>query len=611
MSEYVEFLEGKKYPAKSADRSNSHESFKNAGYVITEDEVIVDIDCLDKDVIEKAITFFNIKTQIVWTTRGAHFYFSKPTGFRTSKKVCPLGFEVEYKTSKNSRFVTIKQNGELRKIENEGVREELPEIFFTQRRLESLLGLEDGDGRNNMMFQHRMKISHLKQWKSILRFINNYVLTEPLDEKEFEVISREGVSTDIMSGNELETADYIVKKYRMVMYSGLIYWWNGTDYVSGDELEIERLIFSEFVKKSKFIKEVYRQILYKVPIIPNDKEFDIKFQNGFLRDGEFIEVDYQEFTPYSIPISYYQDAEPVQIVDDYLDHLTDGDESYRLHLLEALSHVFITKKSLKRSLAKFFIFIGSGGNGKSTLFSVIKEIVGKKNCSSLSINQLGDMRFMVSTLGKLVNLGDDIDDEYINQAQCKTLKNISTCDYISFRRLHQQSFDTEITTSLMFTSNHQVKSKEKGDSFKRRVDWLPMFGKPKAKDKNFLEKLTSQEALEYWIKLIIDGYKRLYENQEFTYSEKIEEFNLEYHRVNNNVLEFLEERIDKDFIGRKKRECYKEYKEWAGEIEEFEMSSTKFHETICDYFNIELKKFNVNGKDGRTSVQKYVKRVNE
>ena len=48
------------------------------------------------------ISLFNIKTQIVWTTRGAHFYFKKPKGFKGSKKVCPLGFEVEYKHDKNT-----------------------------------------------------------------------------------------------------------------------------------------------------------------------------------------------------------------------------------------------------------------------------------------------------------------------------------------------------------------------------------------------------------------------------------------------------------------------------------------------------------------------------
>ena len=34
-------------------------------------------------------------------------------------------------------------------------------------------------------------------------------------------------------------------------------------------------------------------------------------------------------------------------------------------------------------LAKFFIFVGDGGNGKGTLLLIIREILGQKNCSGL------------------------------------------------------------------------------------------------------------------------------------------------------------------------------------------------------------------------------------
>ena len=552
------------------------------------------------------ITFFNIKTQIIHTPRGCHLYYKKPQTFKTNKKICPLGFEVEYKTTKNSKYVTVKQNGELRKIENPGVREELPDIFFTNRRLEPLLGLHEGDSRNDKLFVHRMKISHLDKWQSMLRFINTYVFADPLDEKEFETVAREGVSLDGLN-NEIEVAEYLIKKYKMVMYLRNLHWFDGSEYKQVDDLFVERMISAEFSRKSKYIKEVLKQIEYKVPIIENDKTFDIKLKNGFLRDGEFFEIDYMDFTPYYVQIPYIADAEPVQIVDDYLDHLTNGDEQYKMRLLEALGHIFVVDKGFKRMLAKFFIFIGAGGNGKSTLFSVIKEIVGRKNTTALSIQQLGDERYVVNLLGVLVNLGDDIEDEYIKQAQCKSLKNISTCDYISLRRLREQSFDAELSSTLMFTSNHQVKAREKGDSFKRRVCWMPMFGKPKVKDNRFVEKLTTPEALQYWIRLIVEGYMRLYKNGEFTHSDMVEEFNEEYHRINNNILEFLEDKKAEDFIGRQKRECYREYKEWCLQNDEYDMQSTKFHETLCDYFKIHIKKFNVRDVDKRTTEHKYTR----
>ena len=46
------------------------------------------------------------------------------------------------------------------------------------------------------------------------------------------------------------------------------------------------------------------------------------------------------------------------------------------------------------------------------------------------------------------------------------------------RQLYKQSEDVELTCTLIFTSNHILKSFEKGESYKRRVVWLPMYSKP-------------------------------------------------------------------------------------------------------------------------------------
>ena len=134
------------------------------------------------------------------------------------------------------------------------------------------------------------------------------------------------------------------------------------------------------LQKTRYIDEVIKQMKYRAPLIDSKKIFDIKLQNGILREGEFIEMDYQEFTPYSIDIPYNPEAEPVEIVDEYIDHLTNNDPDYRSRLLEILAHPLIVNKEFKRMLAKFFIFVGDGGNGKGTLLLIIRRILGYENC---------------------------------------------------------------------------------------------------------------------------------------------------------------------------------------------------------------------------------------
>lgn len=72
---YVEYLEGEKHDSSGADISENHETFQDAGYLLTDVDLIIDIDNLSKEQIKDIISYFEIKTQIVWTERGAHFYF--------------------------------------------------------------------------------------------------------------------------------------------------------------------------------------------------------------------------------------------------------------------------------------------------------------------------------------------------------------------------------------------------------------------------------------------------------------------------------------------------------------------------------------------------------
>jgi putative DNA primase/helicase len=595
---YIEFIDNEKYPRKNADIADNPEAFHDAGYVIKENDLIIDVDNIEKSVIEKLISLFNIKTQIVWTPRGAHFYFKKPQGFKGTKKVCPLGFEVEYKHVSNTKYITIKQQGKMRIIENEGVREDLPDCFFSRKKLDNLLGLDENEGRNNKLFAHRMKIHELKNWQSILRFINNNIFSTALPEEEFLTISRD-VKIDAKKDSEPEVAEYLVTKYKVVYYLGKLHWYEKGRYKTDDD-ELKRLLIGEIgLQKTRYIKEVMEQMKIRAPLIKNNKVFDIRLQNGILREGKFIEIDYQEFTPYAIDIPFFPDAAPVPIVDEYIEHLTSGEEGYKQRLLEILAHPLIVNKEFKRMLAKFFIFVGDGGNGKGTLLLIIRHILGYGNCSGLSIKNMTDERYFTTMQGKLVNLGDDIQDEAINNEQMKMLKNISTCDFVAARNLFEQSKDIELTISLIFTSNHILKSFEKGEAYKRRVDWLPIYSKPKKKDKRFIEKLTTPEALQYWMKLIVEAYMRLYKNEGFTPSAVVTDFNEKYHAMNNNILEFLEDIKPEDFINKRAPEAYQEYEIWAEENGLNALSGKQFKETLEKELGLVIKKTNINRKSAR------------
>ena len=50
--------------------------------------------------------------------------------------------------------------------------------------------MDEGDGRNNALFQTRQNINDLNNKETIIRFINQWVFADPLNEKEIETLTR-------------------------------------------------------------------------------------------------------------------------------------------------------------------------------------------------------------------------------------------------------------------------------------------------------------------------------------------------------------------------------------------------------------------------------------
>lgn len=600
---FIEFKTGMKHASKGADTSEFHEAFQDAGYLLKESDLVIDIDTLDHDKIKEMIRLYEIDTQIVWTQRGAHLYFEKPKNFKgKSVAVTPLGFKAEYKTVKNTpNGITIKRNGQMREIENAGYRSALPDYLYNGKStLEDLNGLSDGDGRDNKLYAHKFKIMNIDNYKKALRFINSHILAVPFSEEDFQRIARDEEIRAEKDG-ESDVADQLIQKLKIVEYADRFYYYDGKSYkIMNVKREIAKYLKGQ---KSHYIEEVAKQIDLHPNIVEQpEKGFDIKFRNGILRNGKFIEVDSLEFTPYYIDINYDPEAESVEAVDDYLAQLTEGDLDYRNVVLEMMAHPLITNVEFKRKLARFSIIIGKGGEGKGTLLEIIGHILGKGNCSYNSIKKLPDERYAYDIEGKLANLGDDIEDAPITNEEMKMLKNISTCDPVMVRALHKMARNTRLTASLIFTSNHMLKTHEKGDSYKRRVVWAPMFNKPQYADGEIISKLTSEDALEYWIRLIMDAYFRLYDTKTFTHSEKVDNYTKDYHNENNTCEMWVIDRDPSYFLGKRPPEVFNEYEIWALENEGKAQSNRALKNTIETVHNLKVGQKRVNGKNNKVYV---------
>lgn len=603
---FIEYKDGEKHAGASAEQSETMDSFRDCGMLLSNDDIVIDIDHLPKDAIKAVLDEFGITTMTVWTDRGAHLWFKKPSWFtRRRDGVCRLGFEIEqHNRTSNPNGMTVKRNGVARQIDNYGKQAYLPHFFKidTKTNYTDMTGWGEGDGRNKGLFAHRMALQRnsAQDIDRICGFINRHVFSEPLPESELEGILRD-VAADDAGNQQSVIATTIMEECRTVIYSGMTWWYRNGEYLAdeGDANLVRRVYAACEGEKTPFVDEVVKQIKYRSTIIPADAVFPIRFRNGILRQGDFIQMkDYTQFTPYFIDIKYKPDAAPVQMVDEYIDNLTDHDPTYRDLLMEVIGYVMITDPERIRSLGKFFMFRGDGANGKGTLLQIMKKIYNAKNCTNLSIKQLTDDRYKVTMIGKLANLGDDIEAEAIDNDQLKVLKNISTADTVATRHMYAESESTTFTIKLYFTTNSDISSFEKGYAYKRRIVWLPMFNKVNKPDPRFISKMTTKDALEYWIRLIVEGYKRLYTNMEWTHCQAVEEYNSRYHE-NNNVCARFAKDIDPDteIVGKTVSEMREAFMRWDTEDNKFR--SKLFKEAVWEMYKIGLGTSKISGKTSR------------
>lgn len=604
---FIEFQPGEKYAKPGADKSDFTESFQDCGYLLTKDEIVIDIDHLPKESIRELCKTFDIKTQIVWTNRGAHLYFKKPPRHRRTDGVCRLGFEIEELTCTNRpNGVTVKRDGVLREIENARAREALPDIFTVSKRFEDLTGLSEGDGRNRKLYTHKMKLNNCEDWFRIIRFINEHVFDEPLPQKEFDSLSRaEQSEGDQKTTNEADVAEQVIREFKCAKWASQVWFWSekAGKFISDDE-ELAAIIAKRIaVKDPNKVEKAMKWLRINAKKYPADYIFKIRLRNGFLADGKFTPIVVDDFTPHCIDIDYNPDAEPVPAIDEYLDQIvnepkyTQQDmQDYRNRLIEIMAYGLIVNPERVRVLSKFHILRGEGSNGKGTFLEIMKTIYQPENCSTLSIEDLADATRINSLTGKLVNLGDDVEDKPIGKTQFKHIKNITSADTVTIRRLYKEAESVVLQAKLIYTSNSDLRTFDKGHALERRMCWVPMFNTVRKPDPNFITKMTTPEALEYWMKLMVEAYMRLYKHG-WTESKICANYNSEYHRHNDISKMFIEELEKDDFLYKTRQEVLDMFDKWNTD-DDRKLNMRAFKQNIWLLYRMG---FGVNTRQGKSA----------
>lgn len=501
----------------------------------------------------------------------------------------------------------LKYGGKFRRIlRDTNELQEIPKWLLPVNNKVDFTNMEVGDGRNQELFNYILTLqSHdfeTEEARETIRMINKYVLVDPLSEDELETILRDEAFAkpiffkdgtflfDIFAVFLKNNAHIKRINNQLHLYKDGIYRANIAD------IEAEMITHIPRLNKSKRSEVIaYLNILVRDNTIPTAANV-IAFRNGLynLQTEELAEFTHEHVITNKINWNYNPNAYS-DLADKTLNKIACGDEEIRHLLEECIGYCFYRRNEL----GKAFILTGEKNNGKSTFLDMIKNLLGEINISALDLGELGDRFKTAELFGKLANIGDDIDDEFIPSTG--TFKKLVTGDRLNVERKGQDPFDFNSYAKLLFSANNIPRIGKGKDSAAiiKRLTIIPFNTKFSPTDPDFNPyikyELREQNVMEYLILLGLQGLKRVLKNRKFSYSHKAEQELQEFELTNNPILGFFSDLTEADYLNKPTKDVYRKYQEYCISENLQPISHNEFSKQMKKHFSLEIIPKKING----------------
>ena len=568
-------MQFKNKPSEELLSLDEAEQLPEYAAVLDKDTVLVDVDNAEtSEILLNIIEAKEIRCRVYETTRGKHFFFKNDGSVVKCGSHINLacGIEADIKVGSTNSYAIRKYNNKTRdiiydKLENEEY-DTIPKWLLPIRHNQQFRGMESGDGRNQSLFNYILRLQsagfNRYECKETIHIINDYVFTDKLSEQEVEIILRDEAFEAPSFFNDKgvflfeKFAVYIANEYHIVRINDALNIYKDGVYTEGDSY-IERSMIKHIPHLTKARRS---EVLSYLQIITENKDQRadadwIAFANGLynIATGEFRDFTPDIYVTNKIPHNYNPDAYS-EVVDKTLDKLSCGDKEIRYLLEECVGYCFYRRNELRKS----FLLIGGGSNGKSTYIRMIQNCLGWQNTTAVDLEQLGDRFKTIELYQKLACLGDDISDEFIRNDSA--FKKLTSGDIIMGEQKGKNPIKFNNYAKLFFSCNNIPRIKDNTQGLLSRLIIIPFkatFSKDDADyDPYIIDKLCSEQSMEYLIQLGLDGLYEVINKRCFTESEAVQKEKDEYERYNNPVKEWID--FDEpNIIGTSTDEVYEQY----------------------------------------------------
>lgn len=608
---------------KSQEKFKNRDTFKtfeqvkdlsDYGGILNDNVILVDIDDYNQsEILMDMIEDLQLRCRVYETSRGKHFVFlnSNVDKCRTHCRLA-CGLTADIKIGAANSYQVLKHEGKKREIIydifDDEEYEELPKWLTPVNSKVDFQNLEEGDGRNQKLFNYILTLESYnftkEESRKTIRLMNKYVIKNPLPDSEIETILRDEAfeKTVFFKGKTFlfdKFATYLKNNNNIVKINNQLHIYNDGIYINGT-----KHIESEMIKNIPTLNRAKRtEVLSYIDIlinenIPMSSANYIAFKNGIYN---IIDDTFCNFSPEYIIVNKinwnYNPAAYSEICDKTLTKLACGDKQIRMLLEEVIGYTFYRRNELRKA----FILIGDKANGKSTYLDMIKTMLGDENTSALDLNELGDRFKTAELFGKLANIGDDIGDEFIPNPAI--FKKLTSGDRLNAERKGQDPFDYNSYAKLLFSANSIPRIKDKSGAVLDRLIIIPFNATFSPDDEDYdpyiKYKLRTNEALEYLINVGIVGLKRVIKNRRFTICKKVQKQIEEYEEHNNPIILFFKEIEESQIINEPTKDVYQKYQEFCI-VNSFQpMSNIEFSKQTKKRFNLDIVDKKIDGKKYR------------
>lgn len=288
----------------------------------------------------------------------------------------------------------------------------------------------------------------------------------------------------------------------------LLYYYNfDTGLYVNSDIELKNFAVQvEYSSTNRTWANVIEILKMKAPLVkPLEDRYLIPVENGVynLKTKQLEPFDPKYIITSKIATAYYPDAVKPTFwdVDKWLSSLACGDEEV-VTLLWQLMNEAINPNHTRQKIG--ILYGQSGNNGKGTFQTLLINLIGRKNVSTLKPTEFNEKFKIAQLIGKVCNIGDDISDAYIDDIS--NLMSIATGDPITAEEKGKPAFSVYSKAFCLFSGNGLPRTRNK-DGWGRRIliipfnaDFSGQVNDPRVKE----EYVYDKSVLEYVLKKVLE-----------------------------------------------------------------------------------------------------------